>query len=204
MKKENELAILRLEMTEDIPAYILGEIVGLLDEMYFMHLYLDRAAESERIFPDEYAPTEIETLYVNRLEIGSPNFVELVGMAEPLIEVFKWLGGFAGIGLAAKQTLELVKTYYEIKELRLNIRKSEMEHAKAKKEERIEQYEIDTTEETADPYLRSLRVQEKLSKSALGHKKEVSDSAKTRAGVIRPFVYSPTIVVFQATEAKKG
>jgi hypothetical protein len=57
MNEVDGLAVLRFEMVEEIPAFILKELVALVDDTYFMHLYLNRAEEAQGVFPEEYGPT---------------------------------------------------------------------------------------------------------------------------------------------------
>jgi hypothetical protein len=54
-----DLAILRIELAETIPAYALKQVVSMIDDLYFGHLWLDLAESSTapQAFPDEYSPS---------------------------------------------------------------------------------------------------------------------------------------------------
>jgi len=197
MNEADGLAVLRFEMVEEIPAFILKELVALVDDTYFMHLYLNRAEEAQGVFPEEYGPTPEETLYINRLEIGTPNFVEFTGLIDLLVQTFQWLGGLAGISYASGQILKHVKTFWEIRELRLKVKQKEREEETAAREGRLIEERLLVDPNESDPYVKALRLRNHLTNDALAHKKEFSESARDRAALITSWIYSPTIVVFE-------
>jgi hypothetical protein len=103
----------------------------------------------------------------------------------------------AGISYASGQILKHIKTFWEIRELRLKVKQKEREEETAAREGRLidERLLVDPNE--SDPYVKALRLRNHLTNDALAHKKEFSESARDRAAMITSFIYSPTIVVFE-------
>jgi hypothetical protein len=99
---------LRLELAELISAEQLQGILALCERIYSDALWLRRAekASDEEPFPGSFSPTEDEELWINRLEIGTPNFLELLGQADALTSVATYLGALIGTPVALGKTAD--------------------------------------------------------------------------------------------------
>lgn len=83
----NKIGVLHLSLGEEIPAWVLGSIINAIDQLYFCYLWLAKANEGP--VADQYMLTEEETLYIYRLDIGTPNFVQFKGQLRALLPVAK-------------------------------------------------------------------------------------------------------------------
>ena len=115
----NDFGVMRIPISDTIPAQALSEMVSLVDEIYGGHLKLSRAESGagNEPFPDSYELREDETLYIPRLEIGTPNFMEFFGQAENLIAVLSVVGTAIGLGTA---TINIIKSAIEIKNKKMD------------------------------------------------------------------------------------
>jgi len=167
----------------------------------------DLAEASPELFPDEYATSPEETLYINRLEIGTPNFLELVGLASPLVEVFAYIGGFAGLIAAGKGIVSLVKDFYDIQDKRYSIHERklkiqqlsrELDSDEAKKQ--LEQQVIDL--QRPESYFVG-RVQElyengHISATAMEHKRQMNNDIDMMANYFLPvYCREPSLIVIE-------
>jgi hypothetical protein len=79
-------AILDLELTDDISAYALYNLISLLNNSYFDWLYFDLAEQSDSgtPFPDDWIPARDQELWISQLTIGTPNSLQLLGNPDAL------------------------------------------------------------------------------------------------------------------------
>ena len=87
---EKNYAVLQLDLDNTIPAYDFGTLVSIIDGLYSTFLWLDKE-DNYDIMPALYFPTEEEKLYIQRVEIGTPNVMELVGIGEHLYNAVYFL-----------------------------------------------------------------------------------------------------------------
>ena len=110
---------LQLELAALITADQLQGILALCERIYSDALRLRRAeqASDEGPFPGFFSPTEDEELWINRLEIGTPNFLELFGQADALTSVATYLSALIGTPVALGKTADYIaharKTWIE-------------------------------------------------------------------------------------------
>jgi hypothetical protein len=90
----NTKGILHFSLVERIPATDLRMMIEALDNLYFGFLWLDMAQEGYA--PDPYQPGEEEILYINRVEIGTPNMLEVIGKMRPLAATAKFIAQALG------------------------------------------------------------------------------------------------------------
>ena len=104
-------AILRLDLKDQVPAYALKRIITSIDDVYTSYHWfaLAEASKEKEPFGHNYFPDK-DFLIIQRLEIGTPNFVEFIGLMEPIIETVKFF-------IAANGVLEGVKNILEIERL---------------------------------------------------------------------------------------
>jgi len=208
MASNNDLAILRLDLAEIIPAYALNYIVGTLNDLYFGHLWLDLAEKSidPGPFPDEYSPSEEENLYVNRLEIGTPNFLELLGLAGPLTEVLAYIGGVAGLVGTGKGAMTLVKDWYDIQDKRYGIQEKQLKIKELSRQlegsgvqNRIEQHSVDLMRPESDLVTRARALYDhgRISSTAMEHKREMGHNIMEASYFLREFCSNPSLIVIE-------
>jgi hypothetical protein len=150
----DEVGTLEIELADDIAAHQLAAFLTVTDKVYFDSLWLQRAEEAPGgVFPDNYSPSEAEELWINRLEIGTPNLVELIGNLNALGEVAQYLAAF----LATATTATLTAKAYG--DLTLKQAKANLINAKAER----------------------LRAQGKITQTALEHKMKDPDSDQLSA-----------------------
>src|SRR5215469_9346126 len=124
----SEVGTLEIQLADDIAAHQLAAFLIITDKVYFDSLWLQRAEETPSgVFPDNYSPSEAEELWINRLEIGTPNLVEFVGNLSALGEVAQYLAAF----LATATTATLTSKAYG--DLKLKQAKANLINAKAER-----------------------------------------------------------------------
>lgn len=118
--------ILRLDLVEKLPASEFGSIIGVIDNLYFAHLWLGAAqsAANARSVPEYYAPNEREKLYVKRLEIGTPNMMELIGLVQHVLPTFATVAGALG---ATKALAALIHEIASARQAFAGARKTDVE-----------------------------------------------------------------------------
>lgn len=95
-------ATLRLHLKETLLAYELESVIDVIDDTYTSLRWLE-LADAHR-GPGAYGDSTFandEFLRVRRVEIGTPNVLELLGLADTLLRTLTYLsaiGGIAGIG----------------------------------------------------------------------------------------------------------
>jgi hypothetical protein len=102
--------IVRLDLVEKVPASEFGKIIQAIDELYFADLWLGiaEAAPRRQDVPEYYEPKDKEKLYIKKLEIGTPNLIELIGMAQHMLPAFTTIATVLGAPTA------LAKLIHEI------------------------------------------------------------------------------------------
>ena len=107
----DNFGLLRIPLTDVIPAQALYEIVSVLDNVYLGDLWLSQAesARENRPFPNSYEINEDDTLYISQLQIGTPNFIEFFGQAENLIAVLGIVSGMVILGVLTVTIRGIVK-----------------------------------------------------------------------------------------------
>lgn len=91
-------ATLQIALTDKVYAYQLHDMVFVIDDLYTSFRWLDMAGQ--HYGPSPYSDSEFDVddfLMVKKLEIGTPNFIELYGLLKPLQDTVLYLGGVAGI-----------------------------------------------------------------------------------------------------------
>jgi H2-forming N5,N10-methylenetetrahydromethanopterin dehydrogenase-like enzyme len=100
--KDKANAILRLYLKDEMFAYELETVLDLINDTYTSLRWLELAEKHVGDAPygdSEFAADEI--LKVQKVEIGTPNFVELYGLHDVLVQTITYLGGISGlVGMA--------------------------------------------------------------------------------------------------------
>ena len=124
-----KFAVLRLPLAHEMPAAELGLIIQAMSDIYFNSLSLALAEERPSGQPIEFPrePTREENLWINRLEIGSPNFIELAGLASYVLPVFGMILMALGV---TRKALTVVKEGVEVKKALAESRKADAETRK--------------------------------------------------------------------------
>jgi hypothetical protein len=194
----NSFALARFEVSERVSARNLYRFVALIENLYSWHVLLDHMSVERVVAPTQFLPSLDEELLVNRLEIGTPNFIELFGQVQPLLDSVAWLTKVAG---GALTTIAVVKGVYEIRELRAKTLKAERELKLAKEEDRL-------TSVPASALIREPDLQERTRAQAssftgqeLAEKDYFLQYARATASELVPyFAQQPTISVFEGVD----
>ncbi len=119
--------VLRLPLTGGLTADALSQMLAFVHDAYGSALWLRRAAEwsGPQPYRDYYDPEEQEELYVLRMEIGGPDFVDLLGQVQHLVPVLGAIAGALGI---ATTVLTMIKGVQEIRLNRLEYESGPLEH----------------------------------------------------------------------------
>jgi hypothetical protein len=120
-----EVGALQIRLAEDIAVHQLAAFLTVADSVYFDALWVRRAEEAaEETFPDNYSPSENEELWINRLEIGTPNLLEVIGDPIALQELAKFLATFVATVLGTKGMVQWG-------DMKLKLAKANLTNAKA-------------------------------------------------------------------------
>jgi hypothetical protein len=128
-----------MSLQKELPAYAFADMIRVIDEVYVVNLWLDHTAEQKHMLssdPRSYTPEEEEMLQIYRIEVGTPDFLELIGLADPLIQVL----GFIGSALALtrvvvsirQKMVETQKVHAETRKLDAEIKRIELEVSQLK------------------------------------------------------------------------
>lgn len=198
MENASTYGVLRVEIHEDVPAFQLALFISLVDGTYQSHLFMDKVEREGIAPPRDWLPDATEALFVNRLQIGTPNFIEFFGLADSLIHSWNYLGGIVGITAAIGAPIALVKGYWSVRETRAKAKMAELEFKRAEAEGRLAQGSASTPEKDLDPYIRAVKNQQRLSKEQVDDKKFWNEYVKNRARLLEGFAQSSRIVLFRA------
>jgi hypothetical protein len=149
-------AVVRVELVDRITAFDFQQLLSLMESVYFADLWLELAEQSDfgHAFPDFYTPTDQETLWIEQVEIGSPNKLSLRGKAKHVTAVVAVLTGLLGLPHAY---VEVVKGIAETQKMELE----------------SESLKLDIADKAQRLYNEG-----KISSEALKHKLEVAEMAK--------------------------
>ena len=176
---KNDIGIVRIDLVEVLPADAITEIIETFNELYFCFLWIELAKEStsKEVFSDYYRLEEDEKLYVYRIDIGTPNFIELAGLADPLQNTLQFLhdtGILEGIGI-------LVNVVFGFSGIKI---KSSIEKQKQIKKDRKELKKIKKQIKKQNRMLEDiveLLEQNRISKNAYDHKVEIINRYKSNS-----------------------
>ena len=189
---DDALALLQIELVEEIPAFALKELLHVFDDLYFAHLWLSHAEKAPpwQPLPDEYAPTYEETLNISRLEIGTPNLMEFLGLGDELLRVWTYAGGFAGVALGAERLVKVVDGVYGIIQKHLDVRQRRLSLAKelqaAESASRIREERVALDPTQTDVAARAATLGGRISPSAMAHKQSLSKEIQEKATFFVP------------------
>ncbi len=128
-----EFGALQILLAEDIAAHQLAAVLTVADKVYFDALWVQRAEEApEGPFPDGYSPSATEELWINRLEIGTPNLLEVIGDPIALGELAKFLGTFLATVLGTRAIVQWGELKLKLAQANLTNAKAEQLRAKGK------------------------------------------------------------------------
>ena len=130
--KENNginTGILKLSLANTLPTHALSFLLQVVEGAYYQS-FLTRQTDTESgvIIPSE------QGLYLKRLEIGTPNFVELIGISNNLLPGVDLISTALGIGLIPL-AIKSIKSVFDIKKLWAECRKLEAETSRTQAEE---------------------------------------------------------------------
>ncbi|MDO6818874.1 hypothetical protein [Zobellia sp. 1_MG-2023] len=111
---ERDYAILSIHLNEIVPAYEFSRLTTLVNDVYDTFIWIEDVKKSKERQHKFNPPSEEERLYIEKADIGTPNLIEFMGVAEHLIEAVKFLSEnyntLLTIGSAALITVEKSNT----------------------------------------------------------------------------------------------
>jgi hypothetical protein len=104
---------MKLELVPEIPAVKLTALLDALEKFYSYSRWLDLVENNEKsdAFSDDYMPKDSEIMWVEALEIGTPNFIKLRGAKTFIVAASLYIATITG---GPQAVLELGKTIAEI------------------------------------------------------------------------------------------
>ncbi len=90
---EREYAILRIHLSDSIPAYEFSRLTSLINDVYDNFLWFEYVRKSKRT-PYSFKPAEYDQLNIFKAEIGTPNKIEFLGVIDHLISTINYLGKY--------------------------------------------------------------------------------------------------------------
>lgn len=121
-----DVVALELALVEHVSAVGLKDLLSALELFYNATLWLHRASESEEAdpYPDNFSPTDDDVLWVEHLEIGTPNKLRVKGKASGVVRLVAFLGSALALPVAAT---EAYKNYAEAQKAIVEARLVEVE-----------------------------------------------------------------------------
>jgi hypothetical protein len=126
-------ALIRLSLTTELPAHAVADILRVADQIYIANVWLALLARAPEIGLrlSTFMPVENDTLLINHAEIGTPNFADLIGLSEPLLQTSGIIGAALGLGKVAVSVLQswtdAKKTMAEIQRINAETAKLQLE-----------------------------------------------------------------------------
>ncbi len=98
-------ATARLLLVDRIGVFELQALLATISDVYYSALFLEtaEALPTGSTLPDDWMPTEEDTLWVDLLTIGTPNKARLRGRAKALTHTIAIAAGMLGLSVAATQ-----------------------------------------------------------------------------------------------------
>lgn len=87
---KNDYAILKVLLVDTVPAYEFSKLTSLVNDLYDTFLWVEEVNKS-RTAPYVFNPNEEERLYIKKADIGTPNMMEFIGIAEHLVNAVNFL-----------------------------------------------------------------------------------------------------------------
>lgn len=106
---QRDYAILEVFLTNTVPAYEFSRLTSLVNDVYDNFLWVEELKTKGSI-PHAFYPDDLSRLYIQKADIGTPNVVEFIGIAEHLIDTINFLAEnyntMLTVGSAALLTVE--------------------------------------------------------------------------------------------------
>jgi hypothetical protein len=136
-------ATLQIALTDTVYAYQLHGMVFVIDDLYTSYRWLEMAKRHNGPLPYDDSAFDVDDfLIVKKLEIGTPNFIELYGLIEPLKQTLLYLGGVAGIVGLLKDGTEAYKNWQEARRNK-DREKHKSEHEIAMEKEQLRKAQLE-------------------------------------------------------------
>ena len=106
---EKDYSILRIQLVDSVPAYEFSKLTSLVNDIYDTFLWVEDFRRND-IEPLTFHPNEENRLYITKADIGTPNVLEFMGLAEHLINTTDFLAEnynkLLTVGIATLITIE--------------------------------------------------------------------------------------------------
>lgn len=187
-----EYAIVRFELTETITAYQFASILGTFEGVYTTSLYVEKAKETsqEETMPPFIQPAVDEELYVKKIDVGTPNFLEVIGLADHLYNALLFCkahwGDIENIGKAVAGVISTVGGIKGVIELIDILKAGKKDKASTGEIDKLENKLVDLENE-----IQKLKETGKIDDATFQHKNGFIEYAKTGSrGIITNVTYT--------------
>ena len=87
---KSNYAILKVHLVDTVPAYEFSKLASLINDLYDTFLWVE-TVKIQGAVPYSFNPNDEDRLYIKKADIGTPNLVEFIGIAEHLVNALKFL-----------------------------------------------------------------------------------------------------------------
>jgi hypothetical protein len=178
----NDFLTLKLELVDEVPTFKLAALLDSLEKIYFYNLWLDLAKESTSpgFFPEKYPTSDTEHMWIEGLEIGTPNWIKLRGMKNQILAVAAFV---ATISTGPQAVMDVLKASVEIEKTKVQI--SLMEEELKLKQQQYISNSLDIEKKAYELMEKGL-----ISQEAYKHKKEsipvVKENLMIGSSLVKP------------------
>lgn len=132
----NSIGFLELALNTRVSAAQLGSLIDTIDGMYYAIFMLEKAEESSVSTSESYRLTKEEILYIDYLQIGTPNHIRFRGISRYLLPVLAFV---LTVGLATtKEETELIIAYLNLATTSVALSQVNQSSSKQKNDEHTE------------------------------------------------------------------
>ncbi|MEO0528548.1 MAG: hypothetical protein AAFZ89_15050 [Bacteroidota bacterium] len=87
---KRDYAILTVHLIELVPAYEFSKLTTFVNDIYDNFLWMEDVRTKGKI-PYEFVPNEDDRLYIKKVDIGTSNLIDFMGIADHLVKATKFL-----------------------------------------------------------------------------------------------------------------
>lgn len=163
---------LKLDLVEEIPAVKLADLLDSMEKIYFFNLWLDLAKENKTgdVFPDIYSYRGPEYLWIENLEIGTPNWLKLKGLKNQVVALAAFV---VAVSSGPQAITDVIKSSIEIEKIKAETYLIE-EEIKSKQQDYILK-SLDIVQKASE-----LKKEGKISEEAFEHKVQSMEEIKAK------------------------
>ena len=191
-----DYAILKVHLVDMVPAYEFSKLTSLVNDLYDTFLWVEEVNKKGAV-PYTFNPSEEERLYIKKADIGTPNLMEFIGIAEHLVNAAKFLAenynSLLTIGSAALLTVEKTNTILDF----MNKVKSGFGQ-KSSKESELDKEELTKMNKSLEEELIRLKNTNKLDKESEEEKDHFLNYVKSIGQVSENIIVNADITIVKS------